>query len=209
MAVIYDRIQFEDWSEQGFFSRAWETVRGWKLETVIDLLFEGVAVWYVWVFLSVPIFHFVKWVLARGRGWRLSTLFAVHLLAGMMFISAYLMLSSVCYVAYDIAASAVRNAGSTEVVEGPAENFAAAWWNYIGVFFGQLIYFFAVYLGIVAACYAFLYYRPALKASQLESRLTRAKLEALKMQLHPHFLFNALNSISVLVHRDPDMADRM
>ena len=29
------------------------------------------------------------------------------------------------------------------------------------------------------------------------------------MQLHPHFLFNTLHSISALVHRDPDTADRM
>jgi LytS/YehU family sensor histidine kinase len=29
------------------------------------------------------------------------------------------------------------------------------------------------------------------------------------MQLHPHFLFNALNAISELIHRDPDAADRM
>lgn len=33
-----------------------------------------------------------------------------------------------------------------------------------------------------------------LRATQLESRLTRARLSALKMQLHPHFLFNTLNA---------------
>jgi two-component system, LytTR family, sensor kinase len=31
----------------------------------------------------------------------------------------------------------------------------------------------------------------------------------LKMQLHPHFLFNTLNAISELIHRDPESADRM
>ena len=36
-----------------------------------------------------------------------------------------------------------------------------------------------------------------------------AQLEALKMQLHPHFLFNTLHSISALVHRDPEAADKM
>jgi sensor histidine kinase YesM len=39
----------------------------------------------------------------------------------------------------------------------------------------------------------------ALRASRLEAQLTAARLEALQMQLHPHFLFNALNSISVMV----------
>src|SRR6185369_14174241 len=41
--------------------------------------------------------------------------------------------------------------------------------------------------------------RLALETSQLETRLVEARLDALKMQLHPHFLFNTLNSISVLM----------
>jgi two-component system, LytTR family, sensor kinase len=57
------------------------------------------------------------------------------------------------------------------------------------------------------------YYRRSregeLRASQLETQLTQAQLQALKMQLHPHFLFNTLHSISALVHKDPDAADRM
>ena len=38
----------------------------------------------------------------------------------------------------------------------------------------------------------------ALKASRLEGSLARANLEALRMQLNPHFLFNTLNAVSVL-----------
>jgi two-component system LytT family sensor kinase len=38
-----------------------------------------------------------------------------------------------------------------------------------------------------------------LRATRLETQLTHAKLHTLKMQLHPHFFFNALNSISALV----------
>lgn len=49
----------------------------------------------------------------------------------------------------------------------------------------------------------------ALRASQLEARLARAQLEVLKGQLHPHFLFNTLNAISTLVHRDARAADAM
>jgi signal transduction histidine kinase len=40
-----------------------------------------------------------------------------------------------------------------------------------------------------------------LRAAQLESQLAQAKLTALKMQLHPHFLFNTLHAISVLVRQ--------
>jgi two-component system, LytTR family, sensor kinase len=49
----------------------------------------------------------------------------------------------------------------------------------------------------------------ALKTSRLETQLAHAQLDALKMQLQPHFLFNTLNAISALLHKDPDAADRM
>lgn len=47
------------------------------------------------------------------------------------------------------------------------------------------------------------------KAAELEARLAQAKLQALHMQLQPHFLFNTLNAISMLVHKDPQAADEM
>lgn len=46
-------------------------------------------------------------------------------------------------------------------------------------------------------------------SSQLESELARAQVQILEMQLQPHFLFNTLNSIMVLIHQDPDLASRM
>jgi sensor histidine kinase YesM len=45
--------------------------------------------------------------------------------------------------------------------------------------------------------------------SQLETQLAQAQLHVLKMQLHPHFLFNTLHAISTLMHRDVEAADRM
>jgi signal transduction histidine kinase len=47
------------------------------------------------------------------------------------------------------------------------------------------------------------------RAAELEARLTRAKLQALRMQINPHFLFNTLNAISTLVYVDPKAADEM
>jgi two-component system LytT family sensor kinase len=47
------------------------------------------------------------------------------------------------------------------------------------------------------------------RAAQLESKLALARLENLRLQLQPHFLFNALNSISSAVYEDPRMADAM
>lgn len=48
-----------------------------------------------------------------------------------------------------------------------------------------------------------------LATSRLEAQLAHAQLDALKMQLQPHFLFNTLNAISALLHQDPEAADRM
>jgi len=50
-----------------------------------------------------------------------------------------------------------------------------------------------------------------LKAELAEAqlRVTEAQLQALKMQLHPHFLFNTLNSISALLDEDVEAADQM
>lgn len=47
------------------------------------------------------------------------------------------------------------------------------------------------------------------RGTALKSRLDRSELQALKLQLQPHFLFNTLNAITALVHRDPNRAERM
>lgn len=70
-----------------------------------------------------------------------------------------------------------------------------------------------IYLALLLALYAFGYYRDwragqlltgelQVANAQLETRLVRASLDALKMQLHPHFLFNTLNSITSLIRND-------
>jgi LytS/YehU family sensor histidine kinase len=51
--------------------------------------------------------------------------------------------------------------------------------------------------------------RLRLKVSEIEAGLKLAQLDALKMQLHPHFLFNTLNTISVLMPEDVGAARRV
>ncbi|MCI0662626.1 MAG: histidine kinase [Acidobacteria bacterium] len=48
-----------------------------------------------------------------------------------------------------------------------------------------------------------------LRAAHLETKLAQAQLQALQAQIHPHFLFNALNTISTVIYEDPQAADRM
>lgn len=49
----------------------------------------------------------------------------------------------------------------------------------------------------------------AVHAASLQGQLTEARLEVLKMQLQPHFLFNTLHAMAALVHDDPHSAERM
>ena len=70
-----------------------------------------------------------------------------------------------------------------------------------------------IYLLIALTSYAFSYYRRyregQLRTLQLEAQLSQAQLQALKMQLHPHFLFNTLHSISALLNKDVAAARKM
>ncbi len=70
-----------------------------------------------------------------------------------------------------------------------------------------------IYWIIVSVAHALLFYRRSQererKAFELAAGLAQAKLQALRMQLQPHFLFNTLNAISTLVHRDAHAADEM
>ena len=63
-----------------------------------------------------------------------------------------------------------------------------------------------VYWLIVAAAHVERLVRRRLR---LEAQLADARLQTLRTQLQPHFLFNALNTISVLMHEDVDAADRI
>jgi two-component system, LytTR family, sensor kinase len=70
-----------------------------------------------------------------------------------------------------------------------------------------------IYLLIALIGYAFSYYRRyregEMRTLRLEAQLSHAQLQALKMQLHPHFLFNTLHSISALLNKQPEAARTM
>jgi signal transduction histidine kinase len=70
-----------------------------------------------------------------------------------------------------------------------------------------------LYWIVAGGAWLIAYYRRSrerdMRAAQLEARLAQAELQVLKMQLHPHFLFNTLHAVSALVHEDPEAADRM
>jgi hypothetical protein len=86
----------------------------------------------------------------------------------------------------------------------------------------RVLYFFATFKGhinlltywvIVALNHGFYYYEQSrtreLAWSRMETDLANAQLQVLNMQLHPHFLFNTLHSISTLISEDPQAARQM
>jgi two-component system LytT family sensor kinase len=146
--------------------------------------------WYVFAVLSIP----VVWLARRfdfESGNRARS-FAVHLPASLLFSLAYMVLRALV--------------GRWQSEASFAEAFQpllVKTWH-----FNLLIYWV-----IVAVSFAFDYYRKyrerELRAVELEKQLAQAKLQALQMQLNPHFLFNTLHSISSLMHQDTEAADRM
>src|SRR5215210_7553725 len=118
--------------------------------------------------------------------WRRAVL--VHLLAGTVICAAW--------AAFHIVLDSYFNG-----------NLARFWWSSLHrIVFLNLDRELLVYWIIVVVSHAADYYQ---RYREGELRASQAQLQALKMQLHPHFLFNALHSISALVHTDPEAADKM
>jgi signal transduction histidine kinase len=145
--------------------------------------------WYVFAVLSIPVSRLAKhFRFDASKRWRSLV---VHALGGIGFSLTYMVLRAVV---------GVWQSGTSF---SEAFGLLAKNWH-----FDLLIYW-----AIVAVYQAFDYYRKyherELHASELEKHVAQAKLQALQMQLNPHFLFNTLHSISSLMHKDVEAADRM
>jgi len=90
----------------------------------------------------------------------------------------------------------------------------AMWWSsFQELFFLNFDWEMMTYWAVVGASHAYDFHRESqaqkLTAAQLQTRLAEASLQSLQRQLHPHFLFNTLHTISALIPRDPEAADAM
>jgi LytS/YehU family sensor histidine kinase len=88
------------------------------------------------------------------------------------------------------------------------------WWmSFRELSFLQFDWEMMTYWAIIGLSHALDFHREsqdrALTSAQLETKLAEAQLQALQRQLHPHFLFNTLHTISALMHRDTEAADAM
>ncbi len=153
--------------------------------------------YWVWAALTPLILFAGRPFFIDRERWRPGV--TAHLLLGLLFASAFLLL----YAAAEQFTTWAHHPGK------PMSFATSAWYGFTKKFHMALL----IYWVITGVSHAFEFYRRSrrseLRAAQLEAQLSRAQLHALKMQLHPHFLFNTLNTISALVHRDPRAADRM
>jgi signal transduction histidine kinase len=84
-----------------------------------------------------------------------------------------------------------------------------AWLSFVSWVFTTLPFGVGVYFALVGIQHSFFYFAQArereTQTARLAAQLSEARLGALRMQLNPHFLFNSLNAITVLV-RDNNTA---
>jgi two-component system, LytTR family, sensor kinase len=100
-------------------------------------------------------------------------------------------------------------------IRNPKGGFYPFGWWLFGEMFAYVFFDDAVgcYWPIVGIAHLVTYYRDnqqrKLRAATLESELVQAQLACLKMQLHPHFLFNSLHAVSALMRKDVRAAEEM
>ena len=82
-------------------------------------------------------------------------------------------------------------------------------WRYPMEFPMQVIGFAGTVAGIHVARSLRAAHAREMRHAQLETALAQAQLRSLRLQLQPHFLFNALNTISSTMYRDPRTADEI
>jgi two-component system LytT family sensor kinase len=163
---------------------------------VVDALVIGVVDWYLWGALVPLIYYLVRRFPLDQRNWHLSL--PLHAAVGTLCTLLVLVLIVPVFQNF------------THGDPRPPQEFSSL---FVMHFLGGFIWYLWVYWAIVGVCHSYEYYRRyrerEQKAVQLEHQLTQAELRVLKMQLHPHFLFNTLNAISALMHKDVDLADCM
>jgi len=178
-------------TSQRYIIQAWMSVTiEWKITLVAELAWG-----YSWSALTPLILHLVdRFPLQRGKFLRSI---GIHASAAPFF---FILSSAISVIAY-------------RLILGPYPGSRSLFDSFRSVVIrgflpGPLFYWLII--GVNQAIDYYRRYRDReLLASNLETRLVEAQLDALRMQLHPHFLFNTLNSVSVLMRRDIDAADRM
>lgn len=172
-------------------------LQGWEPATIRDVLFEG-GDWFLYALLTPGVFAVSRrWPLTRPHLVRRSL---VHLVFSVLFCVAWASCGQILRLVLALIFA-------PELVTGGGQywrQFGLEWlsWIFITLPFGA-----AVYLCVVGIEHAIRYFVEArereVQLARLSEQLAGARFAALQAQVNPHFLFNTLNTIAVLV-RDGD-----
>ncbi len=188
------------WAMMGLYMTTWD-VAMYPSASLLRLLIMNLLQNGVWGLLGL----FLLW-LANHRPienvvWSQWHVWGLHFLASVIVAAIGLF---VAYVISLLLAEGMwkKNLDMAMVMKGLPRFYRA-------YFHTNLLFMWAV----VAAFHGLRIYRKyktrEVETARLETRFAEAQNLALRMQLQPHFLFNTLNSISALVHSNPDGADEM
>ena len=177
-------------------------LQGWEPATTRELLFEF-GDWLLYGFLTPGVFAISKrWPLARPH---LVRRIVLQLVFSVLFCVAWA-------TAGQVLRAVLIRIFAPQIMEQAMQNGMAQFWRQFGVewlswIFITLPFGVAVYLGVVGIEHATRYFVEArereVQLARLSEQLSSARFAALQAQLNPHFLFNTLNTIAVLV-RDGD-----
>ena len=155
----------------------------------------GILMWLAWAPLTPAMIWLARRYSLIGSAWKSSLL--VHLPAFLL-------------------ASAMHTAAATAITLTikPFDDMGASpqafWPRFLSRLPGSWGSDLLAYGAVIGICYALDYYRKYREreflASRLEAQLAQAQLDSLRMQLHPHFLFNTLNNIVGLVRDQKNQA---
>lgn len=187
------------WTGLGLFFASEAAIRqypgGGRSLPWADALTINIPFYLLWALVALGVLGLCRLLpIAGGHQARNSSL---HAAGSLLFASLHLVFAEAAF-------HGVRAWRGREVDFGEALGFSFRHNFHVNVL---------TYWAVVGAWHLLAYYRglreKELVASRLQEQLARAELAALRMQLQPHFLFNALHSISELVYTDPAAADRM
>jgi two-component system, LytTR family, sensor kinase len=152
--------------------------------------------WYTWALLVPAMLYLARRYPFERQRWRRAA--AVH--AGGVVVV--------------VLTHAILTVSIRELVAMQFGMMLGSWWSeFQRLFFLNFDWEMMTYWAVVGLSHALDYHREAqartLATARLETALAEAQLQALQRQLHPHFLFNTLHTISALMHRDTEAADAM
>ena len=144
----------------------------------------------------------------QRRAWRRRVV--LYIVGGFFFTLAHVFLRGLTYKVWDVATASYASA----IWNSHAHVLKIRWDLFQSLFFYNVVDdITGTYVPIVLIAHVMSYYtsfrQRELRASQLQAQLAKARLQALKSQLQPHFLFNTMHSISALMLTDVRAADRM